>query len=424
MRAALLLGMVLLYTRAGAAQGPVPGADIARYVQVLADAGQLSGTLLVARGDSVIVERAYGRPDYRAQGANTPSTLFAIASPTKPLTGMVARTLAARGVLGLEDPVAKWIPEFPNGARITVAHLLGHRSGIPHRVTEPGDEQRAQTAASMVPLIGRAQLRFEPGAQRMYSSAGFTLLARVLEVASGKTYAELLHEIVLAPAGVTAATDATEAALGSRARARGHFWTPDGPLPAPDKQLSFLVGAGSLWATPRDLFRVIRRIVAGGYGESAVAGAREADGRIRWTGFSNGFLSVAEYQPASDVTVVFTGNLLTGAADWIVRDVPRILAGETVAAPVPPRPAVVALNDVARQRLAGRYNFGGAEQMLEFIDGSLATLGGEYLLAATSDTSFYAPQNYTEFIARRDANGAVTALQMQGNANFSIPKLR
>ncbi|HEX6065751.1 MAG TPA: serine hydrolase domain-containing protein, partial [Longimicrobiales bacterium] len=397
MKSALLLVTALFGADASYAQQTARD-EIARYVQVLADAGQLSGTLLVARGDDVLLELAYGRADYRQPAANTPATLFAIASPTKPLTGIVARTLAERGILGLDDPVAKWIPDFPNGARITIAHLLGHRSGIPHRVTQLADEQRTHTAESMVALIARAQPRFEPGAQRMYSSAGFTLLARVLELAAGKPYAQLLREIVLAPADATAATDASETTLAGRARAHGHFWTPNGPLATVDKQLSFLVGAGSLWATPRDLFKVMRRIAAGGYGTGAVAGARTPDGRIQWSGFSNGFLSIADYQPTTDVTVIFTGNLLTGAADWIIRDVPRIIAGENVAAPVPPRPAVVTLSDVTRQRLEGVYDFGGAEQPLKFVDSSLATLGGEYLLAATSDTSFFAPQNYTEFI--------------------------
>ena len=62
----------------------------------------------------------------------------------------------------------------------------------------------------MARLIGRAPLAFAPGAQRLYSSAGFSLLARVLELATEKSYAQLLHELVLDRVNATDVFDATE----------------------------------------------------------------------------------------------------------------------------------------------------------------------------------------------------------------------
>jgi CubicO group peptidase (beta-lactamase class C family) len=86
------------------------------------------------------------------------------------------------------------------------------------------------------------------------------------------------------------------------------------PLPVPSKDLSFLVGAGSLWATAHDLFDVTCRVSEGGYG-AADAGARAADGSIHWMGFGNGFSANVDYDPTTDVTIVITSNLLTGAAE-------------------------------------------------------------------------------------------------------------
>ena len=314
----VLVSVALLCAHEASAQSDAVS-RIGRYLSTLDSAQQFSGTVLVARGSEVVFEQSYGRSAVGGSAKNTPATLFAVASITKPLTGIAARLLAERGVLGLEDPVARWIPEFPQGSRITITQLLGHRSGIPHRVTTLSDEQKSQTAESMTQLIGRAPLMFEPGAQRVYSSAGYSLLAHVLERASGKSFAALLRELVLQPAKASNAIDATETPA-RQPRAKGHFWTPDGPLAAPEKQLSFLVGAGSLWATPRDLFTVVRRIVDGGYGTPATSGARTPNGAIQWTGFSNGFQTVVSYDPATEVTVVVTGNVLTGAVEWIVRD--------------------------------------------------------------------------------------------------------
>ena len=426
LRPALACSVMAIAAHDVGAQGPgaANAAAIDRYVDAFASRGHFSGTVLVAKGHDVVFEKSYGKPDYSVATAGTPATVYALASVTKPLTGIVARTLAARGTLGLDDTVAKWIPEFPNGTRITVAQLLAHRSGIPHRVTQPGDERRHQSAESMAQLIGRAPLAFEPGAQRLYSSAGYSLLARVLERAGGKPYAELLREIVLAPAGAGAAIDATEAGLAGLPHARGHFWTPEGALAAPAKDLSFLVGAGSLWATPRDLFNVARRVADSGYGTGPAAGARGSDGVIQWTGFSDGFMTIVDYRPSTDVTVVVTSNLLTGAAELIARDAARIAFGESVASPQVPVIGTTTLSAARRAQLEGTYSYAGSRHLLTFVSSTAALIGGEYLLITTSDTTMYAPQNYLQYHVVADESGNITALAPAGGGPFTITRVR
>ena len=416
------LAIVTVVGTTASAQTPTHSAAIDSYVSTLADAGHVSGTLLVARGRDIIFEKSYGRADYSGGVANTPATLFAIASLTKPMTGIATRLLAERDVLRLDDPVVRWIPDFPNGSRITIAHLLGHRSGIPHRVTRLEDELKPQTAESMGRLIAGATLAFEPGAQRLYSSAGYSVLARVLELATGKSYATLLRELVLAPADATTAVDATESQLETRPRAKGHYWTPSTPVPTPPRQLSYLVGAGSLWATPRDLFKIARRVVDGGYSGAATEGARAANGTIQWTGWSSGSQAILNYDPASDVTVVFTGNVLTGAIDWIARDVPRILAGETIATPTAPRPTVVSLSPARQKQMEGVYNYFGAEQQLTFVSPSTALLG-EYFMLATGENSLFAPLNYAVIAVVSDSTGRISSLQFRGTT-LSMPRVR
>lgn len=416
-----MLGAALM-SSAVYAQAPA-ARRIESYLQMLDSAGQLSGTVLVARGNEIILERSYGRRAYTGANDNTPATLFAIASVTKPITGIATRLLAERGVISLEEPIARWVPDFPNASRITIAHLLGHRAGIPHRVTTLSDEQQPQSPETMARLIGRASFVSQPGAQRLYSSAGYTLLAHVLERATGKAYATLVRELVLQPADAVTAFDATER-LDMHTRAEGHFWTPEGPLAAPKKDLSFLAGAGSLWATPRDLFKVVRRIVEGDFGRAAIAGALAPNGAIQWTGFTNGFQAIVSYDPATNVAIVVTANVLTGAAEAIVRDAPRLLAGESVSAPNVPRVVPFSLNQDRRRELEGVYNFGGNEQQLTFVRPSVAILGGEYAIVAINDSSFFAAQNYAEVRVRRSAEGNVTSLDFVGAAAFAMPRVR
>jgi D-alanyl-D-alanine carboxypeptidase len=143
----------------------------------------------VAR-DGRISGRNCGRPT-RAEGAGDPETRFNIASVTKPMTVTLAIQLMAERALGYNDTLAQWIPDFPRGNEITIAHLLRHRSGIPHRVTTVAEEVRPMTAADVVKAAKRVPLEFPPGSQMSYSSGGFSVLARVLELAGGKDYATL-----------------------------------------------------------------------------------------------------------------------------------------------------------------------------------------------------------------------------------------
>ncbi len=230
--------------------------------------------------------------------------------------------LPASRKVTLKDPLARWIPDFPRGNEITVGHLARHSAGIPHRVTEDWEETVPHTAADMVEFARKKPLEFAPGERSGYSSAGFSVLARVLELASGNPYAALLEEVVCAPAGMTQSLQADSRQL-LQGRASCSLPGAHGtPVNAPLKDMSFLVGAGSVYSTTRDLQALLRAVRQGVFGEGVKQSYVDDDG-IDWNGSSNGFRAFADWHPGTDLTVVFTGNLVTGAIDRLRRDVPR-----------------------------------------------------------------------------------------------------
>jgi hypothetical protein len=83
----------------------------------------------------------------------------------------------------------------PRGDEITIEHLARHTAGIPHRVTECDEGAVPRTAADMVQLViervERDGLLVEPGTNSVYSSAGYSVLARVLELTGGASWEEL-----------------------------------------------------------------------------------------------------------------------------------------------------------------------------------------------------------------------------------------
>jgi CubicO group peptidase (beta-lactamase class C family) len=305
------------------------------YIAPLSAAEQLSGQLLVAQDDQAVLERCYGWANRELQSPVTAETCFNIASITKPLTQVLALQLILEGKLAATDSVGRWIPGFPAGNTMTVSHLLQHRAGIPHRFTTDEQETVPHTAAEMVEFARHATLEFPPGERSQYSSGNYIVLARILELASGSSYPELLQQRIAGPLGLrhTAHTDGRALLPG---RATSYVPGIYGMENAPLKDNSFLVGAGSVWSTARDLHRVLRAVAQGALGPDVRANLLR-DGKLRWNGSTNGFRALAEYDTATAISLVFVGNYHTGAVDRLSGGLRALLAGQTPAPATPPR---------------------------------------------------------------------------------------
>jgi len=414
MRAASLRAFVALSIMIGLpsvslAQEQASRDDLTRrvddYLTPYAETGWLSGTVLVARGDSVIYLRSFGMANHELSVPFTPGTPSNVASITKPMTIVLTARLAEEGKLRVSDTLSRWIPDFPRGDDITIAHLLNHRAGIPHRVTESSDEAVPHTASEMVAFARNHDLLFEPGTASSYSSAGYSVLARVLELAGGKPYGELLQTYLFEPAGMSASAHADSRMLLA-GRASPYLFGRDGLINAPFQDLSFLVGAGSVFATASDLFRMQRALIAGRLGE----GARTAllrQGGLAWNGSTGGYRAWADWHRDTNVTVILTANMQSGANDLIRTDLPRVIAGEE--SPTPRIPTFVAVDVpvTVLRRYEGVYELRpGAPMPVHVGDGGLYV--DQWFLIPTSDTTFFSPQDFGTVTARFGEDGQIT----------------
>ena len=337
-QAALLMPMLLTAPGGGTAESLA--ARIESVAAPQAEAGLLSGVLLVARDDEMLFHRAYGHASWELRVPNTPSTRFAVASIAKPMSRMLAHLLVEAGRLELDAPVDRYLQDFPRGpkgGRPTIAHLLAHRSGVPHRVTLASEEVEPLRPADIVRRVEQAGLLFEPGSRRLYSSAGFTCLARVIEIVEGKPFEEVLADQVFAPARMTSAISETGEVLMDR-RALPHRLGAHGDRlvvkKGRHKDLRFLTGAGAVYATAGDLLRFVRAIRSGVFGPDHWKRELGADPRAwrGWTGRTGGYEASVDVLAAEDLIFVFLSNLRS-AANWQIREqVKRVLTGGAAAA--------------------------------------------------------------------------------------------
>ena len=391
------------------------------YVQPFADAGHLSGTLLMARGSKVLLERSYGMANYELGVRNTPLTRFCVASITKPMTRVLAAQLIEEGEIDRKAPISTWMPAFPRGDAITVQHLLEHRSGLPHRVTRPVEETVPLSAAAMADFARGAELLFEPGARTSYSSAGYSVLARVLELATGQSYGALLDERLFGPADMQHSAHADHQRLLEN-RATSYVASGHSVSNAPLKDLSYLVGAGSVYSTPRDLYRMLRALLDGKLGEEAKR-TLGSDVRITWSGITNHYRALLEYDRETDLVLIFAGNVRTPAPDVILQAIPALLEGEEPDVPGPPRYDAVELSAEALRGYEGTYGMGGGRSFeTRILQGGL--LAGDRILVPIAKDRFFCPQDYAEVVAVRNDRKVVEQLEwiLEGG-NFVCPRL-
>ena len=180
-----------------------------RYLRELAKETVFSGTVLVARGDEVLFQGAYGLANREHRVSNTLDTRFDIGSITKIMTKTAIGQLAREGKLSLSDTIAEHIPDYPNrsvATKVTIDHLLRHTSGLGDIFVDDffsGSKTRFRSPDDFIDMFAETPLLFEPGEGRQYSNAGYVVLGAIVAAAGGQPYNEYLEENVLAPAGMT-----------------------------------------------------------------------------------------------------------------------------------------------------------------------------------------------------------------------------
>ena len=177
------------------------GADLDRLVKQHGRRDPpLCGSVLVARGPRILLDKGYGVADRRIDLAMPHDAMWDWASVTKQFTAAAVLKLAMQGELDVDDPLARHLDRVPARMRgITLRHLLTHTSGVDQsREVDFGDMSRA----AVVRAFFEYPVGFPPGKVFDYNNHGYFVLAAVIEEASGRSYESYVTENLFRPAGM------------------------------------------------------------------------------------------------------------------------------------------------------------------------------------------------------------------------------
>ncbi len=305
---------------------PNPKADEQEFVSAVrndlearAQADEFSGVVLVALKDRVLFHEAYGFADREKKIPNRKDTKFNIGSINKTFTRIAVLQLAEKGRLALDDPIGKFLPDYPNAqaaAKVTIKHLLDMTSGIGDFFGPRFQKTPKETIRSIkdyLPLFADLPLAFEPGTNSLYSNGGYIVLGAIIEAVTGRDYYSHVRENIFIPCGMLD-TDSYErdAAVSNRARGytkqggRGTFVLNQATLPGRGSS------AGGGYSTAEDLLRFVRCLEAGKIRLPDSSGLGIAGG-------APGINAYLEWDPRRKTVVIVLSNFDPPAAGDVAR---------------------------------------------------------------------------------------------------------
>lgn len=233
---------------------------ILNYINSYSKDSEFSGAILVTQGGDIIFDRGFGMADYDNNIKNTPQTVFEIASLTKQFTATAILMLQEKGLLSVQDPLSKYIPDYPSGDKIKIYNLLNHSSGI-HDYVESAkameSEKNTFTLEELIELFKNDPLDFEPGTEFGYSNSNYILLGYIIEKLSNMKYEDYIEENILKPLNLNdTGFLSSKADIKNKAIGYSVIDTENNEYEkAIDKEGPIIASAGEIYSTVEDLYR-------------------------------------------------------------------------------------------------------------------------------------------------------------------------
>jgi CubicO group peptidase (beta-lactamase class C family) len=396
-------------------------------------------------------------------GAKTPvtgDTRFRIGSITKQFTAAAVLKLAEQGRLGIEDPVSKYIADWPRGSEVRLRHLLTHSSGIHNFTAKAGFEAHVREPIRPEKLVGSFKndpYDFNPGEKYSYCNSGYVLLGLVVEKVSGESYGAFLRKSFFEPLGMKD-TGVYPSGGGLANEALGYSFEKGAVRRAVDWDMSNVATAGELYSTAHDLFRWNEALFGGrvlsagsmwaaftvgvlkdddpthpedrgyGYGWTIdrLNGAREISHGGELAGFGSYLLRLPDYR----LTVVVFLNCVPhqpGLQQWaLARQVARLALGGELAGDEKPKIAGD-LPAGALVAIVGEYDMGGGLRMTVSVESGRAfmEISGRkrFEIFPRTDRDFLVEAGGAEAtFVRNSKDEVVKAILKQGGDRIDAPR--
>jgi len=332
---------LLTFALSGALSAQTPDkARLDQFFDRLAEKNKAMGSLTIAKDGRLLYARAIGYSQINGSERKpaTTATRYRVGSITKMFTAAMIFQFVEEGKLKLSDTLDKFFPQIPNAGKITIAHILAHRSGIHDFIKETDFRAwslNPRTQDETLAFIAKGKPDFEPGEKRSYSNAGYVLLGFVVEKLDGKPYHEALKKRITGKLGLKDTYRGWGKTDVSKKESFSYSYAEDWKQ-YDEMDLSVPGGAAAIVSTPSDLAKFIQALFDGklisqenvdqmkngmGMSSSPPLGGKTFYGH---QGGTDGFRTLLLYVPEEKLAIAYSSNGMAYPVQDILRGVVEI----------------------------------------------------------------------------------------------------
>ena len=215
-------------------------------------------SFLVAQNGKLLYRKAVGKSNLELDIDMTSDNVFELASISKQFTAIAILMLEEQGKLNVNDPITKYIPDYPtNGKTITIHQLLNHTSGI-KSYTSMGDlrsfARKDKSPKELIDYFKNEPMDFNPGEEFRYNNSGYILLGYIIEQITGDTYENYIEKNIFEKLGMSNSRYGSKKEL-IKNRAEGYNQNENGYVNSDYISMSIPYAAGSLMSTVDDMLK-------------------------------------------------------------------------------------------------------------------------------------------------------------------------
>jgi CubicO group peptidase (beta-lactamase class C family) len=412
------------------------------------DSNAPGATVLVAKNGKAIYRKAVGKSNLELDVDMIPENVFMLASITKQFTAVSILMLEEQGKLNLNDPITKFIPDYPTqGKTITVHHLLNHTSGI-KSYTSIGDLRQVarqdKTLDELIDFFKNEPMDFDPGEDYRYNNSGYVLLGKIIEVLSGEPYADYIDTHIFQPLGMKASQYGSHSKL-IKNRAMPYEETDNGYINASYLSMSLPHAAGALTSTIDDMLKwqnalANNTLIKASTLQKAINGSKLNNGEHINYGYGLGELTLKGskgYTHSGGIFGTSTDGIylidedvyVIGLSNCSCNDIGSVttqLAAAAIGKPFPTMKDVVQLKEDQLKKWVGAYEFeDGAIRHIFFKDGALKSMRESetntvFDIFPLSENRFMFEEGNIEYKFSINEDGKKEAIFIAGNENKGI----
>ncbi len=350
---ALLLAVILSHTTHTLFAQNLSGRIDSIILKEFKDPNGPGGVFMVAQNGKPIYQKSFGKANVELDVNLDKDFVFQLGSMTKQFTAVAIMMLEEQGKLKTTDTISKYIPDYPNGNKITIHHLLTHTSGIKDFTKMKSIKDIAQkemTPQMMVDFFKNEAVESNPGDKFEYNNSGYVLLGYIIEKTSGESYKDFIEKNIFQKLGMTQSRYATDRAVIKK-RAYGYHKKENNYVNKTVINYSVPYASGALMSTVEDLLKwqnalnnnilLSPKTTKKIYSKHKLNNGEEFSYGYGWHlkdiegipsrehgGSVFGYKSMGVYIPSKDIYVIGLSNCDCNSPTQVIKDIAFLVTGD------------------------------------------------------------------------------------------------